>query len=34
LLIDAIEGSDRAPRRLILATELIERASSAGRRMP
>jgi DNA-binding LacI/PurR family transcriptional regulator len=34
LLIDAIEGSDRAPRRMILATELIERASSAGRRMP
>lgn len=34
LLIDAIEGADPVPRRVILATELIERASSAGRRMP
>jgi DNA-binding LacI/PurR family transcriptional regulator len=34
LLVDAITGSDRAPRRVILATELVRRASSAGRRMP
>lgn len=34
LLIDTIEGADRAPRRVILATELIRRASSAGRRKP
>ena len=34
LLIDAIEGGDAVPRRVILATELIERASSAGRRKP
>ena len=34
LLIDLIEGSDRVPRRVILATELIRRASSAGRHMP
>ncbi len=34
LLIDAVEGGDRVPRRVILATELIERASSAGRRKP
>ncbi len=34
LLIDLIEGSDPVPRRVILATELIRRASSAGRRMP
>ncbi len=34
LLIDAIEGQDRVPRRVILATELIRRASSAGRRKP
>ena len=34
LLIDTIEGADRAPRRVILATELIRRASSAGRRSP
>lgn len=34
LLIDLVEGSDRAPRRVILATELIQRASSAGRPMP
>ena len=34
LLIDLVEGSDPVPRRVILATELIRRASSAGRRMP
>jgi DNA-binding LacI/PurR family transcriptional regulator len=34
LLIDLVEATDRAPRRVILATELIRRASSAGRRMP
>ncbi len=34
LLIDLVEGPDSVPRRVILATELIERASSAGRRMP
>jgi DNA-binding LacI/PurR family transcriptional regulator len=34
LLITTIEGSDRAPRRVILATQLIRRASSAGRRVP
>ncbi len=34
LLIDAVEGSDPVPRRVILATELIQRASSAGRRKP
>jgi DNA-binding LacI/PurR family transcriptional regulator len=34
LLIDAVEGADPVPRRVILATELIERASSAGRRTP
>lgn len=34
LLVDLIEGADRVPRRVILATELIRRASSAGRRMP
>jgi DNA-binding LacI/PurR family transcriptional regulator len=34
LLIDLVEGSDRVPRRVILATELVRRASSAGRRMP
>ena len=34
LLIDLVEGSDRVPRRVILATELIRRASSAGRHMP
>lgn len=32
LLLDSIEGVDRAARRVILATELIERASSARRR--
>jgi DNA-binding LacI/PurR family transcriptional regulator len=34
LLIDLVEGVDRVPRRVILATELIRRASSAGRHMP
>ena len=34
LLTDAIEGPAHAPRRVILATELIRRASSAGRRKP
>jgi DNA-binding LacI/PurR family transcriptional regulator len=34
LLLDLVDGTDRAPRRVILATELIRRASSAGRAMP
>jgi DNA-binding LacI/PurR family transcriptional regulator len=34
LLVAAIERSDPAPRRVILATQLIRRASSAGRRVP
>jgi DNA-binding LacI/PurR family transcriptional regulator len=34
LLVDALEGSDLVPRRVILATELIRRASSAGRPSP
>jgi len=34
LLIDAVEGTDPVQRRVILATELIRRASSAGRRVP
>jgi len=34
LLIDAVEASDPVPRRVILATELIRRASSAGRPSP
>jgi DNA-binding LacI/PurR family transcriptional regulator len=34
LLIDLVEGVDRVPRRVILATELIRRASSAGRHTP
>ena len=34
LLVAAIERSDPAPRRVILATKLIRRASSAGRRVP
>jgi DNA-binding LacI/PurR family transcriptional regulator len=34
LLIDAIEGPGHVARRVILSTELIQRASSAGRRMP
>jgi len=34
LLLELVEGPDRAARRVILATDLIRRASSAGRPMP
>jgi DNA-binding LacI/PurR family transcriptional regulator len=34
LVVDAVEGTDPVQRRVILATELIRRASSAGRRVP
>jgi DNA-binding LacI/PurR family transcriptional regulator len=34
LLVDAVEAADLVPRRVILATELIRRASSAGRPAP
>lgn len=34
LLIDAMEGTNRATRRVILATDLVKRASSAGRPLP
>jgi DNA-binding LacI/PurR family transcriptional regulator len=34
LLIDQVEGRDSVQRRVILATELVRRASSAGRRVP
>lgn len=34
LLSETMENGDRVPRRVILATELIRRASSAGRAMP
>ena len=34
LLIDAVEGTDRVIRRVILATDLVKRASSAGRHSP
>jgi DNA-binding LacI/PurR family transcriptional regulator len=34
LLLDAIDASDRPKRRVILATELVKRASSAGRPSP
>jgi DNA-binding LacI/PurR family transcriptional regulator len=34
LLLELVEDADHAPRRVILATELIRRASSAGRPMP
>ena len=34
LLIDQVEGRDTVQRRVILATELVKRASSAGRRVP
>jgi DNA-binding LacI/PurR family transcriptional regulator len=34
LLVDAVEGTDRVQRRVILATELVKRASSAGRHSP
>jgi DNA-binding LacI/PurR family transcriptional regulator len=34
LLVDAVEASEDVPRRVILATELVRRASSAGRPSP
>jgi DNA-binding LacI/PurR family transcriptional regulator len=34
LLIEAVEGTDRVQRRVILATDLVKRASSAGRASP
>lgn len=34
LLVDTIERADRVPRRVVLATELVRRASSAGRSLP
>jgi DNA-binding LacI/PurR family transcriptional regulator len=34
LLVESMERRDRVPRRVILATELIRRASSTGRPMP
>ncbi len=34
LLIDSVGSQDAVPRRVILATELVRRASSAGRRLP
>ncbi|MEA2608312.1 MAG: hypothetical protein QOJ75_555 [Chloroflexota bacterium] len=34
LLVEAVEGSDRVQRRVILATDLVKRASSAGRPSP
>ena len=34
LLVEAVDASDPVPRRVILATELIRRASSAGRLSP
>jgi DNA-binding LacI/PurR family transcriptional regulator len=34
LLLEAVDASDPVPRRVILATELIRRQSSAGRRSP
>ena len=34
LLVDAVEASDLVPRRVILATDLVRRASSAGRPSP
>jgi DNA-binding LacI/PurR family transcriptional regulator len=34
LLVDAVEASDPVPRRVILGTELVRRASSAGRPAP
>jgi DNA-binding LacI/PurR family transcriptional regulator len=34
LLIDAVDGSDRPKRRVILATDLVKRASSSGRPSP
>jgi DNA-binding LacI/PurR family transcriptional regulator len=34
LLAENVEQADRVPRRIILATQLIRRASSARRAMP
>ncbi len=34
LLVDAVEAADPVPRRVILATDLVRRASSAGRPSP
>lgn len=34
LLVEAVESTDRVQRRVILATELVKRASSAGRASP
>lgn len=34
LLVDAVEAADLVPRRVILATDLVRRASSAGRPSP
>ena len=34
LLVEAVEGTDPVHRRVILATQLVKRASSAGRRSP
>ena len=34
LLVDAVDAADPVPRRVILATELVRRASSAGRPSP
>ena len=34
LLVDAVEAADLVPRRVILATDLVRRASSAGRPAP
>jgi DNA-binding LacI/PurR family transcriptional regulator len=34
LLVEAVEGTERVHRRVILATELVKRASSAGRHVP
>jgi DNA-binding LacI/PurR family transcriptional regulator len=34
LLVEAMDGTNRAKRRVILATDLVQRASSAGRRVP
>ena len=34
LLVEAVDASDPVPRRVILATELIRRASSAGKLSP
>jgi DNA-binding LacI/PurR family transcriptional regulator len=34
LVVDRVEGTDSVQRRVILATELVKRASSAGRRVP